>query len=124
MGMWNDRDYRTGFDDAEDLAYAPTGGSVKAWVVGIGLALIPFLYGVHCWLSGHALFFGQDSDMDVTGKTAVSLAIAYMAVGLFVHAHWFWGLTKHQVLSYLLKLIAVLVFIGGFGYAIYKILAR
>lgn len=51
-----------------------------------------------------------------------TLAIAYIAVGAYIHAHWFWGLhPKGEGLSYLLKLLAVLLFLGSFGYAIYKI---
>src|SRR5690348_12033900 len=109
MGFWTNKNYRTGFDDAEDLAYPPSGGPVKMCIVGIGLALIPLLYGVHCLFSGHALLFGQHGNMDVTGPAATALAVAYIAVGVFVHAHWFWGLfPRLEALSYLLKYAAVL----------------
>jgi hypothetical protein len=52
------------------------------------------------------------------------MAIAYIAVGVFIHAHWFWGLhPKLEALSPILKMLAVLVFLGGLGYTSYKILA-
>lgn len=124
MGFWTNRNYRTGFDDAEDLACSPTGGPIKMWLMGVGVALIPLIYGVHCLFSGHAILFGHQGDMDVTGPAATALAIAYIAVGVFIHAHWFWGLLpKLTLISYLLKYTAVLVFIGSFGYAIFKVIA-
>jgi len=125
MGFWTNKEHRTVFDDAEDLAYAPSGGRVKMWLLGVGFAVIPLGYGVHCLLKGHARFFGRGgSHLDLDGSAAVALAIAYIAVGVFIHAHWFWGLhPKLEPLSYLLKVLAVLVFLGGFGYTIYKIIA-
>jgi hypothetical protein len=83
MGFWTNKNHRTGFDDAEDLAYPPSGGPVKMCLLGIGVALIPFIYGAHCLLSGRALLFGQNGNMKVTGAAATALAIAYMAVGVF-----------------------------------------
>ena len=123
MGFWTNKVHRTAFDDAEDLAYAPSGGRVKMWLLGVGFALIPLGYGV--LFTGHARFFGRrGSHLDLDGSAAVALAIAYIAVGVFIHAHWFWGLhPKLEPLSYLLKVLALMVFLGGFGYTIYKISA-
>ena len=125
MGFWTNKERRTAFDDAEDLAYAPSGGRVKMLLLGIVLALVPLGYGVRCLLTGHARFFGErGSHLDLYGSAAIALAIAYIAVGVFIHAHWFWGLhPKLEPLSYLLKILAVLTFLGGFGYAIYQIMA-
>ncbi len=125
MGFWTNKDHRTALDDAEDLAHAPSGGRVKMWLLGVGLALVPLGYGVHGLLTGHARFFGRrGSHLDLDGSAAVALAIAYIAVGVFIHAHWFLGLhSKLEPLSYLLKVLAVLVFLGGFGYTICKIIA-
>lgn len=126
MGFWTNKEHRTGFDEAEDLAYSPDGGLVKMWLLGVGLALIPVVYGIRCLFSGHALLLGQnDSELDATGPTAVALAIAYIAVGIFIHAHWFWGLLpKREIVSYALKFLAVLVFLGSLVYVIYRVVAR
>ena len=121
MGFWTNKEHRTAFDDAEDLAYPPTGGRLKMWLLGVGLALIPVAYGVHCLRTGHALLFGQNQDLDVTGSGAVAFAIAYIAVGIFIHAHWFWGLhPKFELVSYILKFLAVILFLASFGYGIYR----
>lgn len=124
MGLWTNKDHRTAFDDANDLAYAPSGGPVKAWVLGVGFALLPVGYGVKCLIEGHARFFGnRGSYLDLHGSAAVALAIAYIAVGVFIHAHWFWGLhARLEPFSYVLKSVAVLTFLGGFGFAVYKII--
>jgi hypothetical protein len=51
------------------------------------------------------------------------LAIAYMTIGLFMHAHWFWGLHPRLFcFSPLLKVFALLMFIGSFGYTMFRIL--
>ena len=66
-----------------------------------------------------------NSQLDVTGSSAVALAIAYIAVGVFIHAHWFWGLLpRSEIISYILKILSVLVFLGSFGFFIYRVVAE
>jgi hypothetical protein len=111
--------------DVEDLANEPSGGPLKMWLTGVGMALIPIGYGVHCLVTGHARFFGRrGSNLNLDGATAISLAIAYISIGAFVHFHFFWGLhPRLRGLSPLLKLLAQLVFICSFGYTmLYAIL--
>jgi hypothetical protein len=125
MGFWTNKEHRTGFDDAEDLAYSPSGGHAKMWGLGVGLAFVPIGYGIRCLFTGHATLIGQNGDLDVTSSTAVALAIAYIAVGIFMHAHWFWGLQpKLEIVSYVLKFLAALVFLGSLGYVFYGIVAK
>jgi hypothetical protein len=125
MGFWTNKDHRSAFDDAEDLAYPPSGGRVKMWLLGVGLAALPIGYGMHCLVVRHALLLGdRETDLDLYGSAAVALGIAYLAVGIFIHAHWFWGLyPKGESLSYLLKLLAALLFLASLGYTMYKIIA-
>jgi hypothetical protein len=125
MGFWTNREHRTAIDGAEDLAYAPSGGRIKMWVTGVGLALIPLGYGVRCLFTGQARFFGsRGGNLDLDGPAAVALAIAYIAVGAFIHFHWFWGLHRRlEPFSYLLKCLALVVFLGSFAYTIYRMFA-
>jgi hypothetical protein len=92
-------------------------------LLGVGLALLPFCYGVKCLIAGQARFFGRHgSHLDLHGPAATALAIAYIAIGIFIHFHWFWGFfPKLEPFSYVLKFLAVLTFLGGFGFAVYKI---
>lgn len=125
MSLWtsNPRKYTT--DAIDNLSSSPSGGRIKMWLLGVGLALIPTRYGIHCLWTGQARFYGRGgSHLDLDGSAAVALAIAYIAVGVFIHAHWFWGLHPKLVAwSPLLKILAVLVFLGAFGYTMYQIIA-
>ncbi len=124
MGFWTNKEHRTALDDAEDLAYPPSGGLVKILLLGIGLALLPIGYGIYCLCTRQTSLLGQNDDLDVYGSAAVALAISYIAVGVFIHAHWFWGLLpKLESVSYILKFLSVLVFLASFGYGIYKAIA-
>src|SRR6266853_5044829 len=125
MSFWTNKVRRTVIDDAEELTGTPSGGPFKMWLLGIGLAVIPAAYGVRCLFTGHARLFGRySSNLNLSGSAAAALAIAYISIGIFIHAHWFWGLhTRLQPLSYPLKGVAVLVFLGSIGLTIFKILS-
>jgi len=125
MSFWTRNPYETDAKVAESLSHSPSGGRFKMWLLGVGLALIPIYYGIRCLQTGHTAFFGRrSSHLDLTGSSAVAMAIAYIAVGVFIHAHWFWGLhPKLEALSPILKVLAALGFLGGLGYTGYKILA-
>jgi hypothetical protein len=126
MSFWTRNPYDTDAKVAESLSYSPSGGRLKMWLLGAGVALAPIYYGIRCLVTDHATFLGsRGARLDVTGSPAIAMAIAYIAIGLFIHAHWFWGL--HPPLapwSPFLKAPALLTFLGGFGYAAYSILAR
>jgi hypothetical protein len=123
MGLWTNNPLRHTTDAAESLAHAPAGGQLKMWLVGVGLALIPIGYGIHCLLTGHAVLPGRHgSRLDTYGSTATALALAYISLGAFLHFHYFWGLHAHLfVVSQLLKLLSVMVFLASLGYALYRI---
>ena len=95
------------------------------WVLGIGLAMIPVGYGLYCLNIGHARIIGsRGSYLDLSGSAAQAMAIAYIAVGLFIHAHWFWGLrVRLEPWSPILKIVSVLAFLGGIGFTAFKVLS-
>ncbi len=125
MSIWTKNPYEPASDAAESLSENPSGGRAKMWLAGVGFALVPAGYGVHCLRTGHAWLPGQyGSGLDTQGSTAVAIAIAYVALGAFMHFHYFWGLhAKLRGVSPLLKLLAVITFLGSLGYAAYQILA-
>jgi hypothetical protein len=125
MAPWWNKRLPTLLDEAEHLASSPSGGRFKMWLLGVVLALIPAGYGVFSLITGNARFFGrQGSHVDLDGAGGIALSIAYIAVGVFIHAHWFWGLhPRLELFSPILKLIAVLAFLVGFGYAMYRVIA-
>jgi hypothetical protein len=123
MGFWTNKYHRTGFDDAEDLAYEPEGGRVKMWLVGVAAASVPIAYGIYCFNTEQAVLVGQNSSMELNGPAAKALAIAIMAVGGFMHFHWFWGLNRKLLpFSPLGKLFSAIIFIISMGYMAFKIL--
>jgi hypothetical protein len=123
MSFWTRHPSETDDEIADSLSHSPSGGRLKMWLLGVGLALVPLCYAIHCLQTGHTTFFGRRGlNLDLTGSAAVAMAVAYIAVGVFIHAHWFWGLhPKLEPLSPILKVLAVLVFLGGLGYTAYKI---
>ena len=123
MSIWTSNAHKSTTDAAETLSYSPSGGRAKLWLLGVGLALLPLGYGARCLFTGQARFFGRrGSHLDLDGTAAISLAIAYIAVGVFIHAHWFWGLHPRLLrFSPILKVLALLVFIGSFGYTMFRI---
>jgi hypothetical protein len=124
MSFWRRNPHEGDAELAESLSHAPSGGRLKMWLLGVGVALIPVYYGIRCLQSGHATFFGtRGARLELTGSEATAMAIAYIAIGVFIHAHWFWGLhPKFEALSPILKILATLVFLGGLGYTTYRIL--
>jgi hypothetical protein len=121
--IWTRKEHRTYFDDAEDLAYGPSGGRVKQWLAGIVLAAIPIIYGIVCIHRGHTTLFGRRAtNLDLSGAAGVALSISYIAVGGFLHFHYFWGLSERLwKFSQAGKVICVLVFLPSFLYALYRI---
>jgi hypothetical protein len=125
MSIWTRNPYETDAKVAESLSHSPSGGRFKMWLLGVGLALVPVKYGVGCLQSGHATLFGNHvSRLDLTDSSAVAMSIAYIAIGVFIHAHWFWGLNpKLEPYSPILKVVAVLMLLGGLCYTAVRILA-
>lgn len=121
MSIWTNKEHRTYLNDAEDLAYGPSGGRVKQWVAGVLLAALPIIYGVVCIHRGHTtLFGGRGGELDLKGDGGFWLAVSYIAVGAFVHFHYFWGLSERLWrFSQFTKVASLLVFLPSFLYALY-----
>ena len=115
-----DKPLPTVFDEAESLSGSPSGGRITMWLLGFCLALIPICYGVHCLFAHSTTFFGRRYPrLELHGIPGISLAVAYIAIGFFIHAHWFWGQhPRLQPFSNFGKLLSLLVFLPTFGYAI------
>jgi hypothetical protein len=125
VNFLNSNPHQPSVDEAEELSHAPSGGRVKMWLMGAGVAFVPLFYGVKGLDAGTTLFFGsRGSQLDLQGEAATAMSIAYLAVGAFLHFHFFWGLHPRLLRwSPWLKLVAVTVFLGAFGCAMFKVLA-
>jgi hypothetical protein len=111
--------------DEEDLAYGPSGGPVKQWVAGVLIAAVPIIYGIVCISRGYTTLFGnRGKTLDVTGDAGLSLAVSYIALGGFLHFHYFWGLSERLWrFGQVLKLVCILIFLFALLFALYRIVA-
>jgi hypothetical protein len=112
-------------DDIDSFSNGPSGGRFKQWFAGVFLALLPIGYGIHALKVGRTVLLGNRSAADLTGPPGVFLAAAYIAIGFFIHFHYFWGLhprlcdyAEHS------KALSLIVFAPCFLYAIYGHLFR
>ena len=126
MSFWTRNPYETNAKVAESLSRPPSGGRLRMWLLGVALALLPIYYAIRCWLTDHAVLIGRHGTrLDLTGPAARGIAVAAIAVALFMHAHWFWGLHPRLAgWSPILKVPALLLFLAAFGYTAYHILSR
>ncbi|MEY3895164.1 MAG: hypothetical protein RLZZ214_683 [Verrucomicrobiota bacterium] len=117
---WLENPYRHTANEAEDFSYPPSGGRVKLVVLGILLPLVVAYFGVDAWITEEAVWFGRgNADMEVHGRTAKSLGVAYTSVGLFCHFRWFWGLLPVYRVFEVGTVISLLGFLGGLAFGVY-----
>lgn len=100
----------------------PSSAWKETWIGGIGVALVPFGYGVYCMLTGHAYVPCRHRGfVNLQGSDAVVMAIAYIGLGAYVHFRYFWG--RHPRLrsrNGILGGVALSVFIGGCLYTAFR----
>jgi hypothetical protein len=117
----------TVFADGSRLAPRDVRQLVTAWLGGVGLALVLVSYGVYSLISGHAILPGYvgdvpGPDLDVYGPAAIALAVAYIALGVLMHLHWFWGSQPRlHLVRAVVECLALAVFIAALGFGIYRI---
>lgn len=115
------------FDLVESLSTSPEGGPAHQWIGGVVAALVPVGYGVANLIQGTAVMpsRSQAGRVLLTGLPATSLSIGFIAMGLFLHFHFFWGISaKLNPYCMIGKIIAIVLFIPTMGYAAYTALIR
>ncbi len=85
----------------------PRGGYAQMWVVGAGLAVLTFAYGVSCVITQRATVprvrvramggMHQGMFTEIDGNAALAYGVLAVFVSLFIHFQWFWG--NHPKLS-------------------------
>jgi hypothetical protein len=122
MSLWNNKDRYTVLDEVDEFsAYSPSTPFTQ-WLGGVGLALYLAGWGVHGLSTGYAKMLGRGGNLQLNGDGATALSCAYLALGAFLHFHWFWGSRPAlQRYSQWLKVVALLVFVPCFGYALYSV---
>lgn len=75
----------------------PRGGAPTMWLGGVGLALLPLLYGIRCIVTQRGELGTTIWRNEVEGGAAIALGVGWIGVGLYLHFHFFFGL--HQRLA-------------------------
>ena len=101
----------------------------KQLVKGLGLAAVPIIYGVVCLVRGSTWLYlynrGHHDDLiEFRGEEGVWLAVAFIALGVAVHFHYFWGYGRgFERFSAFGRTLALVVCVVSFAYAVYLIFA-
>jgi len=100
-------------DDASDDPYS-------RWGAGVIGAALPVITGAIAIALQHAYFLGGRPVRVVQyhGRDAIALGVACIAVGLFMHAHYFWTASRFYFVSEILKPSSLLLIAGGMGYVL------
>lgn len=96
----------------------PTGDPRKAWIIGLGIAGVLIHFGITTILSREATMGTTLLPKDVSGLTAIAYGAGVMAVGVFIHFHFFWGMREElQPYSRTGKMAAVVLACVSLSYA-------
>ena len=94
------------------------------WFGGVITPLFCFSYGLYCCISQQAVFIGSRGiTLDVSGKIAILLGLAWISGALFLHFHYFWPTFRRLwILTDFGKIISLIALIVTFGYAVWSII--
>ncbi len=95
-------------DDFEDQ---PTQSVFHQWVLGATLPACFLSYGIRTVLTGQATYTHYAS-IELRGIDAVAYGVSMIAIGVFLHFHYFWGNIFNQAWWAVLgKILSAAVFI-------------
>ena len=113
-------DGRGAVDVADALSNDAQGGLISRWINGVLFAVIPTVIGAMCIAYQHAYFLSRRGGMaEYFEKDAIALGVAWIAVGLFMHGHYFWSASRRfYFLSEIFKPLSLLGVAGGMIYVL------
>lgn len=77
----------------DDLLNArASGGPATMWLGGVGMALLPLAYGLSCLVTRRGSLGTILWHNPVEGGGAIALGLGWIAMGAFLHFHFFFGL--------------------------------
>ena len=111
-----------GIGDLAGLLGGPTeAGPTKRWIYGIAVAAVPIAYGIWGLVHGGTILYGRGGALRLKGSASIAMSLAYLAVGLFLHCHFFWS--SHKKLwraAGVAKALSAILFIVSIGFVVYK----
>lgn len=93
------------------------------WIGGVVFASIPLLIGVLAILSERTLFLGGRPlrVVQYNGIDAIALGISWIGVAAFMHAHYFWSVSRqYYFISELLKPASLLAIAGPMVFVVVR----
>ena len=106
---------------AESLTGDASEDKWSRWCGGVISATIPAVIGLMSILYQSAYFIGGRPTRIVRydGTDAIALGAACLAIGLFMHGHYFWsGSNRYYFVSQILKPAGILGVAIAFGYVV------
>jgi hypothetical protein len=102
---------------ADLIEAQPRGGSPTMWLGGVGLALLPMVYGISCLVTRQGELGTTIWSSEVQGAPAIALGVGWIGVGLFLHFHFFFGLHS-RLAAFSRRGKSVALVVAGAGLAI------
>lgn len=123
MNLLKRNTYKTEMDFAEHFSGTPEPTFWSKWFGGVLVPVCIANYALRCCISQQAVLVGsRHSSLDLSGKPAVFLGLAWLSGAFFLHFHYFWStLRRLGVFTDLGKIISLLCLIGTFGYVLWSI---
>ena len=101
----------------------PPQGFGPKWFGGAATPLLLAGYAISVLLTAQATLPSRGWRFHIQGLEAVAYGIALMGAAVFFHCHYFWGNTRDwDQYSPLGKGAGAMVFIGGIGVLVYRVL--
>ncbi|MES2475192.1 MAG: hypothetical protein V4640_05385 [Verrucomicrobiota bacterium] len=105
--------------DFEDLAWPPTGGRLKLFLLGILVPGCITWSSARSWIEQEAYWpASRGSGMVVHGEAAQAMALVYLSVALFMHSRWCWGLLPVERLFRIGTVVSFVLFLSALLYAV------
>jgi hypothetical protein len=117
--MWRSPHNPTPYDD--DFEDQPTQSWFHQWILGATLPACFLSYGIRTVLAGHATY-GSRATIDLRGVDAIAYGISMIAIGVFLHSHYFWGNVFNQAWwAVLAKIFSAAAFIASSAVLIIRV---
>jgi hypothetical protein len=112
---------RTVFNDAEDLAHPTECGPVTSWLLGVFVPICITVYSVRGIMTDEIKLLGKSRSMTITGPDVLIFAAAYIALAAFMHCHYFWSShPRWWLCAQRLKVLSILIFLPCLLFGLYR----
>ncbi|MBT4815463.1 MAG: hypothetical protein HN742_02755 [Lentisphaerae bacterium] len=115
--MFNRSARKADVDLADSLSGTASGSTFSRIAGGVVTAIVLSLFGLRACITRNAMLPGsRGAKLELSGPAAVSLGVALVAAGFFLHVHFVWT-TSERLYRWadVGKGVSLAAFIGGLG---------